>query len=238
MKKMMKVSVMALVAMFALSTVADAQSISIDLKKAGKLFGKKKKSEAEQAAPAIPTSTEGASSKAADLGGPAIGGATAAAAAPAASASAGDIGMKTYKCEGFSMEYPDAFKISEEECDNSTFQANIVPFVTDLYVSYGHFNYTTAEIKAFFQKWKDMYEGGSENWKFETPFIDAKLSTMRGTGNCEIEGVDGKVKIVRYYFVVNKGETSFRGWINYEQANEAKMKPAFDKMIASLKAID
>ena len=234
MKNFVKVSVMALVAMFAFSTVADAQKVSINLNKAAKLFGKsKKQKEAEKAGSAISQSVDAAAPEATAL---AAAPAAAKSAAPAAAVAAG--GMKTYSCKGFSMEYPDVYIISEEECDDATFKANIVKYVTDLYLSYSHFTHNTEEMKEFFQNKKNMYEGDSENWHFEAPVISAKISTMRGTGDCEMDGVDGTVKIVKMYFVVNQGETSFRGWMNYPQADEAKMKSAFEKMIASLKAID
>lgn len=234
MKKFVTVSVMALVAMFAFNTVADAQKVSINLNKVGKLFGKSKKEKAtEKTAPAVSQSVDAAAPEAAA---PAAAPAVAKSAAPAAAVAAG--GMKTYSCKGFSLEYPDVYKISEEECDNATFKANIVEFVTDLYLGYSHFTYSTGEMKEFFQNKKNMYEGDSEHWHFEAPVVGAKISTMRGTGDCEMDGVDGTVKIVRMYFVVNQGESSFRGWMNYAQADEAKMKPAFEKMIASLKAID
>ena len=149
-------------------------------------------------------------------------------------ADAQSAGMKSYADEHMSLEFPDVF-VADDSSDEHAFSASSEEGIGDMSLLL-EFNEKSADsMKDWAQSNIDFVEGDEENWKFDALVIKDKMATLRSVGDYEWD--DAKVKVVRMYFLVNSNKLHFKGNMTYKLDDEAKMKPLFEKMLASLKAI-
>lgn len=225
MKRSMKTVVMAFVAMFAFNTIAEAQ-ISIGGYNIN--LAKKKKTTTVQApvkpaTPATPAKTvtpaatpEKAAAPAATL-----------AAAPQAAAKA-SVEMVSYDGEKFSCQYPKEYVGQEDSWfpgvlnvwkKDDKHQLSIWP------EEYG--DAKLDNLKDWGAIMKQDFEEKDEDWKVDEPVIKNNILTIRMVAG----------DVVQYYYtiVLDGKYNNVTGKMSFLVSEEAKYKPVFDAVLASIK---
>lgn len=200
MKHSLKTTVMALAAMFAFNTVADAQ---ISVNGVSFKFGKKKKTENTEVKAEKAPSQEAAP-----------------ASAPKSTAE-----MVTFDGKDFTVQHPKEYA---DVIDDWT------PGVVNEWKKDDKHTLTVwpdeySEIKEENLSWwanekKDEFAGKDEGWKVDEPVINKGFFTIRM--------VAGDV-VQYYYFKIDK--MNIDGKMTFLVSEEAKYKPVFDAVVASIK---
>lgn len=72
---------------------------------------------------------------------------------------------------------------------------------------------------------KQDFEGKDEGWKVDEPVVNGKYLTIRMTAG----------DVVQYYYLIVEDGLNFEGRMKFLVSEEAKYKPIFDAVIASIK---
>lgn len=226
MKRSMKTVVMAFVAMFAFNTIADAQ-ISIGGYNIN--LTKKKKTTTVQAPvkPATPTTPAKVAETPAAAPQAAAKAVEAPAAAPQAAAKA-SVEMVSYDGEKFSCQYPKEYVGQEDSWfpgvlnvwkKDDKHQLSIWP------EEYG--DAKLDNLKDWGAIMKQDFEEKDEGWKVDEPVIKNNILTIRMVAG----------EVVQYYYtiVLDGKYNNVTGKMSFLVSEEAKYKPVFDAVLASIK---
>lgn len=148
--------------------------------------------------------------------------------------------LKTFDGKLFSCQYPANFEAQEQWMDEA-FNASIEDGIEFFSASVASQDMSLQDLKEWGEGMQMMTEksfGEPTGWKAGQLVIKGKQLTFRSEGE---EGDDDdeeeKVSAVKYtYCVVTPDKHTFCGELKFPKKDEAKYKPLFDKILASLKA--
>ena len=151
-------------------------------------------------------------------------------------------GLKTFDCKMFTCQYPDDFETQEQWMDEA-FNAKIKGSQEFFSVSVmKDQDMTVQQLKDWAEGMRMMTErqfGEPTGWKAGPVVLKGKTVTFRSEGEEDdyIDGQDVKVPTVKMSFcMAQPGKIVFCGELKFKKSNEAKYKPLFNKILASLKA--
>ena len=156
------------------------------------------------------------------------------------SASAQSEGMKYYASESINLEFPEDFTAGDG--DENEFSAEGDDNFSRMELRLSSMASSLDQMKAWC---KDRIESISSDedgtWSAGDVVVKGKLATVRFDGQVEVLNDDTykreMTKVVKISFTMTTpNQKQFYGSFYYKLADEAKMMPAFEKMVASLKA--
>lgn len=156
-------------------------------------------------------------------------------------ASAQSAGMKKYADQHMSLEYPEEFTAGDG--NEYHFQARAEDNFSMLDLKLSTMASNLNQMKEWCQEKKDNVNDDEDGtWTAGNIEVKGQLVSVRCDGEQEVMNNDtykyDMTKVVKIAFTLTTpNKMNFKGEMYYKLADEAKMKPAFEKMLASLKAI-
>ena len=133
--------------------------------------------------------------------------------------------MVTYDCEKFSVQHPKEYA---DVVDSWSNVVNEWKKDDNHYLSVWPDEYSDAtldNLTTWGSMMKQDFEGKDEGWKVDEPVINGKYLTIRMTAG----------DVVQYYYIIVGDGLNFEGRMKFLISEEAKYKPIFDAVIASIK---